>query len=64
MPFSGEAPFYDGVIGGLDSKQLARVVLEFLSLVCLERRLVRWVEGLLGLVGGVLGLALSLVLAW
>ena len=59
MPFSGEAPLY-----GLDGKQLARVVLEFLNLVRLERRLVRWVEGLLGLVGGVLGSALSLVLGW
>ena len=34
------------------------------SFFVLERRLVRWMEDLLGWVSRVLGLALSLVLAW
>ena len=56
---------------GLGTMPLSRVYLELLgflhrtlSLVRLERRLVRKMEGLLGWVSGVHGLALSLVLAW
>ena len=70
MPLSGVALLYNGVLAHLGGGQLARVVLELLglkprllSLVNLERRLVRRMEGLLSQVGRVLGLTLSFVLA-
>ena len=70
MPRSGVAPLHNGVVAGLDDRQLAKVVLEllglkcgFLSLVLLERHLVRRMEGFLGWVFWVIGLVESLVLA-
>ena len=62
MPLSGVVPLCDGVVARLDGGHLARMVLELLghkrgllSLVRIERQLVRWMEGLLGWVGRVLG---------
>ena len=66
MTLSDVAPFYDGVLAPLNGGKLARVVLQllglergFFSLVHLERRLVRQMDGLLGWVSGVLGSVLS-----